>query len=249
MTGDDRALALSCVSAVARRRGRRRGSRRPGRFGRGPAEGREPEFPPPTHPRVQAEVDAGRRRSIRCRARSSRSSTSTATSRRRSRRPSSTASSTGDGREQPPGAGQPSGALGRPAAGRRSTRIRSEPVQGPDGAVRRTSTSATSVPASARGRPRSSKPTSRPARSALARSSRTSACASEGRRHRLKLDDPELDPIWETCARLEHPGAHPHRRAAGVLRAASTTTTSAGSSSRSIRIAAIQPASSRASRS
>ena len=37
---------------------------------------------------------------------------------------------------------------------------------------------------------------------------------------RLKVDDPELDPIWATCARLNVPGPHPHRRAGGVLPAA-----------------------------
>ena len=33
---------------------------------------------------------------------------------------------------------------------------------------------------------------------------------------RLKIDDPELDPIWQTRA-AEHSGLHPHRRSGGVL--------------------------------
>ena len=37
---------------------------------------------------------------------------------------------------------------------------------------------------------------------------------------RLKLDDPELDPVWDKARRAEDSGVHPHRRAAGVLRAA-----------------------------
>jgi hypothetical protein len=37
---------------------------------------------------------------------------------------------------------------------------------------------------------------------------------------RLRVDDPELDVVWDTCARLEHPGPHSRRRAGGLLRAA-----------------------------
>ena len=34
---------------------------------------------------------------------------------------------------------------------------------------------------------------------------------------RLKLDDPELDPVWEKAAELEDPGVHSRRRPGGVL--------------------------------
>ena len=40
------------------------------------------------------------------------------------------------------------------------------------------------------------------------------------RRAACRSTIPELDPIWETCARHNVPGAHSRRRAAGVLRAA-----------------------------
>ena len=37
---------------------------------------------------------------------------------------------------------------------------------------------------------------------------------------RLKLDDPELDPVWEKARGPEHPGVHPRRRSVRVLPAA-----------------------------
>ena len=36
---------------------------------------------------------------------------------------------------------------------------------------------------------------------------------------RLKVDDPDLDPVWQALRAAEHPGAHPHRRSGAVLRA------------------------------
>ena len=95
-----------------------------------------------------------------------------------------------------------------------------QPVQGPDGDVHATSTSATrrSDLASASGRRSSSRPTSRPARSASARSTRSFGLRirkSDG--SRLKIDDPELDPDLADGGAAEHPGPHSHRRSAGVL--------------------------------
>ena len=53
------------------------------------------------------------------------------------------------------------------------------------------------------------------------RSARTSACGTRRPTARgSSVDDPELDPVWAACAPSEHSGLHPHRRAAGVLRAA-----------------------------
>jgi uncharacterized protein len=34
---------------------------------------------------------------------------------------------------------------------------------------------------------------------------------------RLRIDDPDLDPVWEAAGAARRPGLHPHRRPAGVL--------------------------------
>ena len=64
---------------------------------------------------------------------------------------------------------------------------------------------------------------------------------------RLKIDDPELDPIWDACARLGcRCSSTPQTRRNSFSR--STTTTSAGSSSRSSPIAVTRRTAFRASR-
>ena len=61
----------------------------------------------------------------------------------------------------------------------------------------------------------------------------------ESRRHAAcKLDDPELDPVWDDGRAAEHPGVHPHRASRRRSSSRSTTTTSAGSSWRCIPIGA-----------
>ena len=51
----------------------------------------------------------------------------------------------------------------------------------------------------------SSSPISKPVLWALARSSKASASYRKADGTRLKVDDPELDPIWETSGRLNVP--------------------------------------------
>ena len=113
--------------------------------------------------------------------------------------------SQGDGREQPAGAGERQRHDGR-SRWRRPSR-RSRPAASRAAwCSSPTSTSATSVPAGARRPPRSSRPTSRPARSASARSRRRFGLRirkADGTR--LKIDDPELDPVWDAAARLGMP--------------------------------------------
>ena len=99
--------------------------------------------------------------------------------------------------------------------------IRGEQVPGPHGAVRQRRLSATSARVWREGARRSSKQDIKAGAQGSARSSRTSGCGSdEPTARRLKLDDPELDPIWAAVRPSEGPGPDPHRRAAGVLRAA-----------------------------
>ena len=99
--------------------------------------------------------------------------------------------------------------------------LQSQQVQGPDGAVRQHQLRRP-------GRPRLRRESGQAARGRY-QGRRDGAEDLQGPRHvrhgrptasRLQVDDPELDPVWETCARLQRAGADPHRRAAGVLRAA-----------------------------
>ena len=66
---------------------------------------------------------------------------------------------------------------------------------------------------------------------------------------RLKLDDPELDPIWADGGAAEHPGDAARRRSGAVLGRRSTTRTSASSRWRCSRTAAARPNDARRSKS
>ena len=182
------------------------------------------------HHRVQAPHDAGRPLSIRGRGRSFRSSTSTATSRRRSRPPTSTAWSTGMEQNNLRLLVNLSGGSGR--AGSRQGSRPSAPSKYPDRMVlfanvdfregvgpgfgaKAAAQLEADIKAGAKGL--------KIFKDLGLRMRRTDGS-------RLKLDDPELDPIWAACAPPEHSGPHPHRRAAGVLRADRPIRTNAGSS-------------------
>ena len=100
--------------------------------------------------------------------------------------------------------------------GRRGAPV--EQLQRPDGAVCQRPISATSVRAGVHAASKQLEDDIKAGASAR-KSSRTSAMfdrKADG--SRLKVDDPELDAVWETCARMNVPGADSYRRAGGLLR-------------------------------
>ena len=228
--------------------GRGRGGRAPqpggsearGALIRRPAPIASPQFPPPSildykpHSTLVVPAAPGAAREV------SRSSTSTATSRRRSRRSSSTTLAASMDPLNLQVLVNSSRRVGRSAGAKRWPP--SAPASTRTGwCSSRPSTSATSARASAR-------------RAAQQLEADVKAGAlgvgeieqglrpdrQEGRRHAAEARRSRARSDLADGGAAEHPGLHPHRRSAGVLRADRTSRTSAGSSWRCIRIAGVR---------
>ena len=187
-------------------RRRRRARRARARCGTRPGANREPEFPPPSIRDYKPQIDAGRAAAPGAAREVSRSSTSTAIS----RRPISAGAVRHAGRVDGPA--EPAGCWSTPAARRAIAlvagvaAIRDQPAPATGWCSSRTSTSATSAPGFGQ---RAAQQLEADVKAGARRRRRDQQGLRPDRRKadgtRLKLDDPELDPIWQTAARLNIP--------------------------------------------
>ena len=154
------------------------------------------------------------------------------------------------GRAQPAGAGERQRRARAIAWCESVQALKASPLPGPHGAVHRRRLPQRR-PGLGRARPwRSSRPTSRPARSASARSRKAFGLRirkADGTR--LQDRRPGARSGLGGGGAPQHPGVHPHRRAAGVLRADRLPERALARAGALSAIAATRPASSRASRS